>query len=409
MNRDTFQLIGYGLLLIALLFVVIKVLGNLLGLAVMVGIGCGIGLLSESIYPSPFNNGRISATAIGLTGALVGNAIIGAWGPSLAHVYLVPALVGALIVSAILRAKVRYDRLRHIEDLTAAAGSEPLAMSMVEQYRLIRFVGAGGFAKVFQGVPDRTLRESDSVAVKVFSEAAIEQVDFLARIDREVALCQKLEHPNIVRIYKSAEQNKLRYIIMEFVKGETLRTRLKQGRMDIPEAVNLLIELSAALAHAHSQGVIHRDVKPDNIILTAQGAKVMDFGLARQAGTSDLTQSGSAIGTPHYMPPEQILGEKQLDGRCDQYALGAMGFEILTGEKLFDGEEAIHVVIKHVQDEPRNPREIRPQISEALANCILKMVSKDRNDRYPDMDAVVKELQSLKPEAIALARPIEAK
>lgn len=409
MNRDTFQLIGYGLLLIVLLFVVIKVLGNLLGLAVMVGIGCGIGLLSESIYPSPFNNGRLSATAIGLTGALVGNAIFGAWGPSLAHVYLVPALIGALIVSAILRAKVRYDRLRHIEDLTAAAGSEPLAMSMVEQFRLIRFVGAGGFAKVFQGVPDRTLRESDSVAVKIFSESAMEQADFVARIDREVALCQKLEHPNIVRIHKSAEQNKLRYIIMEYIKGETLRERLKQGRMDIPEAVNLLIELAAALAHAHSHGVIHRDVKPDNIILTSQGCKVMDFGLARQAGTSDLTQTGSAIGTPHYMPPEQILGEKQLDGRCDQYALGAMGFEILTGEKLFDGEEAIHVVIKHVQDEPRNPREIRPQISEALANCILKMISKDRNDRYPDMDAVVKDLQTLKPEAIALARPIEAK
>ncbi|MFN8607841.1 MAG: protein kinase [Vulcanimicrobiota bacterium] len=406
MNRETLHLIGYGALLIMVLALVIVVLGNLLGLAVMVAIGCGIGLLSESIYPSPFNNGRLSATAIGLTGALVGNAIFGKWGPSLAHVYFIPALIGALIVSAILRAKVRYDRLRHLEDLKASAGEEPLAMSMVEQYRLIRFVGAGGFAKVFQGVPDRTLRESDSVAVKVFSESAIEQADFVARIDREVALCQKLEHPNIVKIHKSAEQNKLRYIVMEFVKGETLRNRLKKGRMEIPEAVNLLIELAGALAHAHSHGVIHRDVKPDNIILTPHGSKIMDFGLARQAGTSDLTQTGSAIGTPHYMPPEQILGEKQLDGRCDQYALGAMGFEILTGEKLFDGEEAIHVVVKHVQDEPRNPREIRPQISEALANCILKMIAKDRNDRYPDMDAVVADLQTLKPEAIALARPV---
>jgi len=181
---------------------------------------------------------------------------------------------------------------------------------------------------------------------------------------------------------------------------------MKQGRMEIADAVNLMIELAGALAHAHSKGVIHRDVKPDNIILTPHGCKVMDFGLARQSGTSDLTQTGSAIGTPHYMPPEQILGEKALDGRCDQYALGAMGFEMLTGEKLFDGDEAIHVVIKHVQEEPRNPREIRPQISEALANCILKMISKDREDRYPDMDAVVAELKALKPEAIALARPV---
>lgn len=409
MNRETFQLIGYGALILILFAVFIVVLGNLLGLAVLVGIGCGLGILSESIYPSPLNHGRLSATALGLTGAIVGNVVFGAWGPSLSHVYLIPSLLGALIVSALLRAKVRYDRLRRIEDYTAAAGEEPLAMSLVEQYRLIRFVGSGGFAKVFQGVPDRTLRESESVAVKVFSENAFEQEDFVARIGREVALCQKLDHPNIVRIHKSDEQNKLHYIIMEFVNGETLRARMKRGRMEIPDAVNLLIELAGALAHAHSKGVIHRDVKPDNIILTTHGCKIMDFGLARQSGTSDLTQTGSAIGTPHYMPPEQILGEKQLDGRCDQYALGAMGFEMLTGQKLFDGDEAIHVVIKHVQEEPRNPREIRPQISEALANCILKMISKDRDHRYPDMDAVVAELKALKPEAIALARPVEAK
>ena len=409
MNRESIELFGYGLLLLCLLVMLLMALGNILGLTVIVAIGCGLGVLSESIYPSPYNNGRLSATALGLAGALVGSFFLGQWGPHLAGVYLIPSLVGAIAVSALLRAKVRYDRLKAIEEYTAGAGDEPLAMSLVEHYRLIRFVGSGGFAKVFQGVPDRTMRESESVAVKIFTEGALDQADFVARIGREVALCQKLDHPNIVRIMKADEQNKLHYIVMEFVNGETLRQRMKQGRMEIPEAVNLLIELAGALAHAHSKGVIHRDVKPDNIILTASGSKIMDFGLARQEGTSDLTQTGSAIGTPHYMPPEQILGEKKLDGRCDQYALGAMAFEMLTGEKLFDGDQAIHVVIKHVQDEPRNPREIRPQISEALANCVLKMLKKERDERYPDMEAVVKELTTLKPEAVALARPVESK
>jgi serine/threonine protein kinase/uncharacterized membrane protein YeaQ/YmgE (transglycosylase-associated protein family) len=401
MAREQVYLLGAGLLALLVLGILITLLSNLVGLAVIVALGCGLGMLSESIYPSPYNHGRASATGLGLAGACIGSFFLGHWGPALAGVSIVPSLLGALSVSAALRGKVRYDRIKALEDYQAS-GDDPMLMSQVEQYRLIRLLGRGGFAKVYQAVPDRTLRESESVAIKVFSESALQTEGFFGRVEREVALCQKLDHPNIVHTLKADEQNKVHYIIMEYVAGETLRKRMQQGRLEITEAVQLITDMASALGHAHAQGVIHRDIKPDNILLSDKGPKIMDFGLARLEGTSDLTQSGSAIGTPHYMAPEQVLCEKNLDGRCDQYALGCMAFEMLTGEKLFDGEQAVFVVMKHVNEAPRNPRDIRPQISEALAGCILRMVAKKADDRYPTMEALVSDLKKIRPEAVAL-------
>lgn len=402
--REQVYLLGSGLLALVVLGLLITLLGNLIGFAVVVGLGCGLGMLAESIYPSPYNYGRASATGLGLAGACIGSFFLGHWGPSLAGVYVIPSLLGALAVSGALRGKVWYDRVKAMENYRASDnGDDPLLMSQVEQYRVIRLLGKGGFAKVYQALPDRTLRESESVAIKVFSENALQTEGFFGRVEREVALCQKLNHPNIVRTIKADEQNKVHYLIMEFVAGDTLRKKMQQGRMEIAEAVKLITDMASALGHAHAHGVIHRDIKPDNILLSENGPKIMDFGLARLEGTSDLTQSGSAIGTPHYMAPEQVLCEKKLDGRCDQYALGCMAFEMLTGEKLFDGEQAVFVVMKHVNEAPRNPRDLRPQISEELAHCILRMVAKNAGDRYPNMEELVSDLKKLRPEAVALA------
>ena len=402
-GREQVYLLGSGLLALVLLGLLISALGNIIGLAVVVAIGCGLGMAAESIYPSPYNYGRSSATVLGLSGAFTGSLLLGHWGPSVAGVYLIPSLCGALGVSGALRGKVWYDRVKAMENYQAIGGTDALLMSQIEQYRLIRLLGQGGFAKVYQAVPDRTLREADSVAIKVFSESALQTEGFFGRVEREVALCQKLDHPNIVRILKADEQDSVHYIVMEFVSGETLRKRMQQGKLELDEAVKLLSDLASALGHAHSQGVIHRDIKPDNIMLSAAGPKIMDFGLARLEGTSDLTQTGSAIGTPHYMAPEQVLCEKVLDGRCDQYALGAMAFEMLTGEKLFDGDQAVLVVMQHVQEAPRNPRDLRPEISEALARCVLRMLSKNVDDRYPTMESLVEELKQIRPTAAPVA------
>lgn len=394
MNGNQAAFLGAGVLGLVLF---LYFLGSILGLVVFVGIGCGLGLLAEHIYPSPYRNGRLSATGLGLSGALVGGFFLGHWGPSVAGVYLVPSLIGALGVSAGLRGKVRYDRLKLLEDHQAAAGDDPLLMSLIEDYRLLKSVGKGAFAKVYQAVPDRTLREADSVAIKVFSESALETDDFVGRVEREVALCQKLNHPNIMKILKSGQQNKVHYLIMEFVAGTTLRHKMNQGRMELGEACKLLSELSLALGHAHSQGIIHRDIKPDNVMLTSSGPKIMDFGLARLEGKSDLTQTGTAVGTPHYMAPEQVLCNRELDGRCDQYSLGAVAFEMVTGEKLFDGEQTVQIAMQTVQDAPRDPRQLRPEVPERLAKCILRMLAKAPGDRFANMELAAQEFQAYLP------------
>jgi len=399
MGRDQIYLLGSGVLALVGLALLILVLGNLAKLAVVVIIGCGLGMAAESIYPSPYKHGHYSATALGLAGSFVG-CFLGSWGPAVAGVHLFPSLVGAVGVSVALRAKIHYDRGKALENFQAEAGGDPLLMSRIEEYRLIRVLGRGGFAKVYQAVPERTLREADAVAIKVFNEQALQTEGFLGRVEREVGLCQKLDHPNIVRILKSGEQNEVHYLVMEFVAGPTLRKKMDEGPMNLKEATKLLTELSSALGHAHSHGIIHRDVKPDNVILTAGGPKIMDFGLARLEGTSDLTQTGSAIGTPHYMAPEQVMCEKNLDGRCDQYALGAMAFEILTGQKLFDGDQAVLIVMKHVQEPPRDPRQLRPEIPEPLARCVLRMLAKERDQRYPTLEAAVADLKEVKQVAL---------
>ena len=283
---------------------------------------------------------------------------------------------------------------RRLENYQASAGTDPLVMSVLGDYRVIKLLGSGGFAKVYHSLPDRTLRESESVAIKIFGESAQQIPNFKERTEREVSLCQKLNHPNIMRIHRSGEFNSIHYIVMELVSGDSLKSKMDKGPMAIQEAVELLIKIAGGLAHAHSAGVIHRDIKPDNIMLTSNGPKIMDFGLARLEGISDLTQTGSAMGTPHYMSPEQIQGTKALDGRCDQYSLGAVGFEMLTGQKVFDGEQVISVMNKQLTAQPQSPSEIRPEIPASLSSILLKTLSKSPDARYASMDELAKALKA---------------
>lgn len=399
MDREQLALLGYGVLAVVLFMGTLVLLGNLLGLAVILALSFGLGSLAEHLYPSPYHYGRWQAVATGLAGSLVGSYFLGQWGPSLANIYLIPTLIGAVAVSAGLRAKVWYDRVKKLEEYQAMVNiDDPLLMARLEETRIIRLLGTGAFSRVYQAIPERNLRESESVAIKVFKESALAEDDEMAgRIEREASVCERLQHPNIVRILRSGKENKIHFLVMEFVEGATLAAKLEQGPMDLQEAVQILVELASALGYAHSQGVVHRDIKPENVMLTKKGPKIMDFGIARLAGTATLTQTGSTLGTPHYMSPEQAIGERELDGRCDQYSLGCLAFKMLTGETVFPNSQPVIVVTKHVQEAPRNPRDLRPAISEALAAVVLRMLSKKREDRYASMDGLVAELRSLNP------------
>ncbi len=401
MRKDRWALFGSGLAVVTLLIWFLSMLPSIIGLVMVALMGCGLGMAAEAIYPSPYEHGRWSSTAMGLSGAFIGSLFLGHWGPSIAGVHLIPALCGTIAICGALRGKVWYDRVKTLENYQATAGSDPLVMSVLAEYRVIKLLGSGGFAKVYQSLPDRTLRESESVAIKIFGESAQQIPNFKERTEREVSLCQKLNHPNIMRIHRSGEFNSIHYIVMELVSGESLRTKMDKGPMAIDEALGLLIKLAEGLAHAHSAGVIHRDIKPDNIMLTSNGPKIMDFGLARLEGLSDLTQTGSAMGTPHYMSPEQIQGNKTLDGRCDQYSLGAVGFEMLTGQKVFDGDQVIAVMNKQLTAKPPNPSELRPEIPASLSSILLKTLLKAPDSRYASMDELATALKAEIPKLTA--------
>ena len=403
MSRDHIYLMGMGLGGIISFAILILVVSNVMGILLVLAIGCGLGLAANHFYPSPYEHDRVQATVVGLGGTVLGNwlhgvfpfSLLDALSPHVKGVSLLPSLLGAVVVIFGLRYKATQDRIKTLEAYKAKAEEDSLVLSLVEDQRLIGFLGSGAFSRVYKAVPDRTLNEREAVAVKVFNDNALKSEGFVERMQREVALCQSLNHPHIVRTFKSGEQEKVHYLVMEFVAGETLASRLARGPMGVMEAVKLIREIATGLGHAHSKGVVHRDIKPENILLSENGPKIMDFGLARLAGTSTLTQSGSAIGTPHYMSPEQVVEEKNLDGRCDQYSLGCVGFEMLTGQKLFDGEQAVLVVMKHVQEEPRNPCSVNPDVPKVVGETIVKMLAKKRDDRYPNLEEVVEALSKV--------------
>ena len=384
---------GITLLLVGSLAGLVLLLSNLQAVLLVWILAAILGRLSEALYPSPFRRGWLSATAIGLAGSLVGQLMLGHWGPRLAGFALIPCLLGALTVNVVLRVAVWRQRIRKLEEYQSRRGKDPLICSRLEQTRIIRLLGSGTFSRVYQAVPERSLRETESVAIKVFKPSAMEEPDFLPRLQREVAACQCLDHPNIVRLLRADQQNDIHYLVMEYVDGITLSQKLRSQTMTVAESVHLLIEICDALHYAHQKGVIHRDIKPDNIMIGVGGVKIMDFGLARVEGAETLTQAGSALGTPHYMSPEQVLGQKALDGRSDQYSLGCLAYEMLTGRQMFAGQPAATVVAKQLSETPRPPRELCPELPEALDSAIMKMLAKEPDARFPSLDCVAQALR----------------
>src|SRR6476660_3826060 len=251
-----------------------------------------------------------------------------------------------------------------------------LQSALADRYRLDREVGAGGMATVYLA---QDVRHDRRVALKVLRPelaAVIGAERFLA----EIKLTANLQHPHILPLFDSGEADSFLYYVMPFVEGESLRDRLhREKQLPVDEAVRLASEVASALDYAHRHGVVHRDIKPENILLHDGHALVADFGIAlaaSKASCTRMTETGMSLGTPHYMSPEQAMGEREITARSDVYALGAVLYEMLTGEPPFTGSTAQAIVAKVMTDKPASIRRLRERVPEEVDDAVLTALEK---------------------------------
>lgn len=250
------------------------------------------------------------------------------------------------------------------------------------RYVLNEVIGTGGMAVVYRAWDRQELRE---VAVKVLRSEYNEDAEFIRRFNHEAAAASQMSHPNIVGMYGVGQDGDARYIVMEYVKGRTLKELIRQaGRVKPQRAVQITLRILAAVDHAHRNHIVHRDIKPQNILIDAEGnVKVADFGIARATNSSTMTftDSGNVLGSVHYFSPEQASGQVA-DEKSDLYSVGVVLYEMVTGEVPFDGETPVSVALKHVQEPPRSARLLEPEVSKGLDEVILKSLDKEASRRY---------------------------
>jgi eukaryotic-like serine/threonine-protein kinase len=258
------------------------------------------------------------------------------------------------------------------------------------RYRVISRLGSGGMADVYLAQDQLLGRE---VAVKVLHRHFSEDQEFVERFRREASSAAALSHPNIVAIFDRGEWNGTYYIAMEYVAGRTLKTIVReQGALDPATAIEIVVQILRAARFAHRRGVIHRDLKPHNVILDEEGrARVTDFGIAR-AGASDMTLTGSIMGTAQYLSPEQAQG-LAVSASSDLYSVGVILYELLTGVVPFEGETAVAIAFKQVSAEPQAPSALNPALPHSLDAVVLRALAKDPAQRYADADELIAALE----------------
>ena len=253
--------------------------------------------------------------------------------------------------------------------------------ALTGRYRFEREVGRGGMATVYLA---QDLKHRRPVAVKVLHPHLAANVG-ADRFLREIEIAAGLNHPHILTLIDSGSADGLLYYVMPFVEGESLRGRLdREGRLPVGEAVDLARRVAGALAYAHARGVVHRDVKPENVMLHEGEAMVTDFGIAKalSAGTESLTQTGMSLGTPAYMSPEQASGEHEIDGRSDIYSLGCMLYEMLTGEPPFTGPTVQAIIVRRFTEPARSVRALRPEVPEQVDRALLRALARAPAERF---------------------------
>lgn len=262
------------------------------------------------------------------------------------------------------------------------------------RYQLVRELGAGGMGRVFQAVDTETGR---AVAAKIMLATSEDNLDALLRFQQEGALLSTLKHPNIVEVYGTFLEEHTSCIIMELLEGRSLSQILRAERLSLARVKNIAAQTTSALAYAHGRAIVHRDVKPDNIMIVGDDhVKVTDFGIARilRTGATLNTATGMSIGTPLYMAPEQIEGQK-VDGRADIYSFGAVLYQMVTGQPPFEGDDPLTIAFKHVHKAPRKPQELAADIPDDWEAVILKCLSKDPGDRFQTATALHDAIQAL--------------
>src|SRR6202166_4861696 len=300
-------------------------------------------------------------------------------------------------------------------------------------YEIQSRLGAGGMGEVYRALDTRLDR---TVAIKILASHLSSSPELTQRMDREARAISSLNHPNICQLYDIGSQNGTDYLVMEFLEGETLAERLRKGALPLAEVLKIGIAVAEALAVAHRQGVVHRDLKPGNIMLTAGGAKLMDFGLAKPLGMqtaasgsgtappsftavatlsgpsplSPLTTAGSIVGTIQYMAPEQIEG-KEADARSDIFAFGAVLYEMVAGKRPFSGKSQISLASAILESDPESVTKLKPQTPAAFEHVVTTCLQKAPEDRYlaaHDIKLELKFIAGDKSSSVAVADAVAA-
>src|SRR6059058_4305830 len=268
-----------------------------------------------------------------------------------------------------------------------------VGMQLNGRYRLDAQIGSGGMSTVYRAF-DSVLERR--VAVKLMHREIAADTDQLERFRREARAVAQLSHPHIVGVIDAGEEDGRPYIVFEYVEGETLKDRIRRlGRLPVDEAIAYAIEIARALGAAHARHIVHRDVKPQNVLIDEEGsAKVTDFGIARSLDEEGLTADGRVLGTTDYVSPEQALGHP-VTGQSDVYSLGIVLFEMLTGEVPFRGENQVAVAMKHVREALPDVQYKRPEVSAALASVIDRATAKRQEDRYGDDAELIADLEDV--------------
>lgn len=264
-----------------------------------------------------------------------------------------------------------------------------------DRYLIESLVGVGGMANVYRGQDSKT---GNPIAVKVLKEEFLDNEELVRRFKNESKAISILDHPNIVKVYDVSVTDSLQYIVMEYIDGITLKEYLHQrgGALTWKEVVHFASQVLSALEHAHSKGIVHRDVKPQNIMLLADGSiKMMDFGIARFSRAQSQTVSDKAIGSVHYISPEQAKGDFT-DARTDIYSVGVMLYEMLSGRLPFDGDGAVSIAIMQISDKPKPLGEIAPNVPDGLRQITEKAMEKDPKDRFQSAHEMLEAIESFK-------------
>lgn len=261
-----------------------------------------------------------------------------------------------------------------------------------DRYKLLKMVGGGGMANVYLA---RDMILDRDVALKILRMDFNNDEEFIKRFNREAQSATSLAHPNIVSIYDVGEDGDIYYIVMEYVEGMTLKQYIqKNDPIPIETALDIMKQITAAISHAHQNGIIHRDIKPQNILIDHEGnIKITDFGIAIALSSTNITQTNAVLGSVHYLSPEQARGG-MANKKSDIYSLGIVMFELFTGRLPFYGESAISIALKHLQSETPSPKRWNPDIPQSVENIILKATAKDSFYRYESVDAMSEDIRT---------------